>query len=100
MNFARYDSLWLNLHAASGKNNAIKPASNHDAISLNLSFDFCVFAEDHSLLRDNVAFDVSVNAKRSGQRQRAFERDALIYKTRPLLTATILRRPGPLPCHM
>src|SRR5208337_695139 len=100
VNFSCHDSLGLNLHAPSGENDAIKSASNHHAISFNLSFDFRVFAEDHSLLRDDVAFDVSVNAKRSCQGQRAFERHALINEASPFLTATILRCTGPLPSHV
>ena len=99
MYFARYDPLGLNLHATSGEDDAIKPTRDDHAIAFNLSFDFRVLTQDHCLFGDDVALDVSVNAKRSGECQRAFERHALINETGPLFTATILRRAWPLPSH-
>jgi hypothetical protein len=90
MNFARDNSLGLDFDAASCKDDAIETSRNHNAIPFNLSFDFCILSKDHRLFGDDVPFNVSVDAKRSCERERAFKRNALIDKPGPFFTANIM----------
>src|SRR5229473_3470102 len=89
VNFASDDALGLNLDAAFGENYAIVAAANDHAIAFDLTLYFRVFAENQSLLRDDVALHIAVNAKGSGELQRAFHRHALIDKTGPLFAAAV-----------
>ena len=89
MDFARDNTFGLDFDAALGENHAVKAPGNYHSVSLDLAFNFGPFTEDHGLLRDDVALDVAVDAKRSLYLQRAFKSHALIYKSRPLFTDTI-----------
>src|ERR1700742_794057 len=80
MNFARHDTLGLDLNAAFGKDDAVKAPCDHDSIALDLAFDARALAEHHGLLRDNVAFDFAVDAERAFELQRTLKRHALIDK--------------------
>src|SRR6266436_262946 len=73
--------------------------AGHDALAFDLSFHLRAFAEDDRLFRDDVAFDVAVNAERSSNRQGSFERYALVDESCPFFTCAILCGAGPLPCH-
>src|SRR5258707_3570783 len=99
MNFTGDHSFGFDLHASLRKNHSIKPAGDHYAIALDLTFHFGAFAEDYGLLRDDVALHVAVNAERAFDRQRAFERYALVNESGPLFACAILCGAGPLPCH-
>src|SRR5215469_2642520 len=99
MHFSGHDAFWLNLDTAPRKNHPIEMSGNHDAIALNLSLDFGVFAKDHGLFRNNVSLHVSVNAEGSRQCKRSFERNTPINESRPFLVQSVLRRTGPLPSH-
>src|SRR6267154_988034 len=72
---------------------------NH-AIAFDLTFDLCAIAKDHGLFGDDASLHVAVNAERAGDRQRAFERYALVDKSCPLFTCAVLCSTGPLPCHI
>src|SRR6266478_8416473 len=78
VNFAGHDALGFDLYTAFRENHAIEAAGDHHAIAFDLSFHLRAFAEDDRLLRDDVAFDVAVNAERSCNRERALERYALV----------------------
>lgn len=101
VDFAGDYALGLDLYASLCKNYAIKAARNHHAIAFDLSFDLGVFAKDHGLLGDNIAFYFSVDAKRAGKLKRSLERHALIYKPRPFFCGAGVRRreTGPFPGH-
>jgi len=62
--FARYDPLGLNLHATSGEDDAIKPTRDDHAIAFKSVLRLSRLTQDHCLFGDDVALDVSVNAKR------------------------------------
>jgi len=89
MYFARNDAFGLNLDAPLGKNHAIKPPGNHHAISFDLSFDFGTVTQNDGLLRNDISFDVSVDAESPGDLQRPFERYTLIYESGPLFARPI-----------
>jgi hypothetical protein len=99
VHFASHNTLCLNLDAAFGENDAVKAARDDHAIAFDLSLDFCAFAQDDRLFGDDVAFDVAVDAKRSGQLQGTFEGHALINEAGPLFVRTVLGNTGPLPRH-
>ncbi len=90
MNFARDDAFGLNFHAAFGEDHAVKAAGNDHLVSFNLSFDFGAFAENYRLFRNDVAFDVAVDAECAFDLQRPFHGDALIDEACPLFTRTVL----------
>ena len=100
VNLSRYHTFYLDLHAAFCENHAVKSARDHHAIAFDLSFDFGAFSKNHRLLGDDVAFHVAINAERAGDRQRAFQRHALIDESCPLFTCAIFGRAGPLPSHI
>ena len=73
MHLASDDALGLNLHAALRKNHAVKAAGDDDAVAFDLSLDAGTFAEHHSLLRDDVALHLAVNAERPFELERALQ---------------------------
>src|SRR5579859_5760927 len=99
MNFAGNYALGFNLHAALGKNHAVKATGDDHPVPFNLAFDLGAFAENDRLLGNYAALDVAVNAERSGTREGALQGHALINKSSPLLAGGILRRARPLPMH-
>ena len=100
VNFACDNPLGLYLHAPFGKDHAIEAAGNHHAVPFDLSLDFGAFAQDNRLLRDDVSFNVAVNAERAGDRKRPVQGHALVDETCPLFAAsTPCCCAGPLPRH-
>jgi len=99
VNLSRHHAFGFDLHAALRENHAIEAARDYDAVSLDLSFNLSAFAKDDGLFRNDVAFYVTVDAKRAFYRQRALERYALVDESCPFLAGAILRTCGPLPCH-
>src|SRR5208337_436023 len=99
MHFSRHHSLRLNLDAASCKYHPIEVPRDHHAVSFDLSFNLCVLTQNHGLFRDYISLNMTVNTKRSCERQRAFQRHALIDESCPLFAAATLRCAGPLPRH-
>ncbi len=89
VNFTRNHALGLNFNAASGEDDAIETPRDYDAIPFNLTFDFRIFPEDHGLFGDDVSLDVSIDAERSREGQRTFERYSLINKAGPFFTGSI-----------
>ena len=71
VNLSGNNALGFNLHAAFGENHTIEAAGNHYAVPFDLSLDFGSLAQDDRLFRDDVSFDVAVNAERTGDRKRA-----------------------------
>ena len=100
MYFARHHTLGLDFHSAFREDHSVKASRDHHAISFDLSFDLRILSQNHSLLRDDVALHVSVNAKRSRYRQRSFHRHTLIDKACPLFSAAVLpcRPANSTPC--
>src|SRR5271169_468692 len=99
VHFARDHALRLNLYPALREDHSVEAARDDHAVPFNLSLDLGVFSEHDGLLGNNVSLHVSVNAECPGQRQRAFERNALIDETGPLFAETVFRCAWPLPCH-
>src|ERR1700757_5082351 len=97
MNFSRDDALGLNLHSAPRKNHAVEVSRDHHPVPFDLSLNFCIFAENYGLLGNNISLNVTVDTKRSCERQGALKRYTLINESCPLFTATIFRRTRPLP---
>src|SRR6266436_9690537 len=97
VNFAGHDALGFDLHTAFRENHAIEAAGDHYAVAFDLSFHLCAFAEDDGLVRDDVAFDVAVNAERSCNRQRALESYAPVNESCPFFACAILCGAWPLP---
>lgn len=83
MDFAGDDALGLNFNAALGENYAVKPSSNNYLISFDLTFNFGAFAQNESLITEDVAFDLGFNAERAGKLQCAFKADSPIEKSGP-----------------
>jgi len=84
------DTLDLNLHAATREDDAVKSPRDNHAIAFDLAFNLGALAKDHGLFRDDVAFDISINAKRPFECQCTFKQDALIDKTCPLFVDTMV----------
>ena len=84
MDFAGDDALGLNFHAAFGENYSIEAAGDNYLIAFDLTFDFCAFAKNESLVAEDVAFYLSFDAKRAGKFQRAFKANGPIQKAGPL----------------
>src|SRR4029077_12472252 len=99
MYFASDHALRLNFHAPFRENYAVKSPCDDHAIPFNLPFNFCLFAQYHRVLRNNIALHNSVNAKRSGDLERAFQRHPLIYKPGPFFGNVVTRCAGPFPGH-
>ena len=100
MHLAGDHSLGFNLHAALRKDHAVEPPGDDHPVSFDLPFYFGAFAEDHCLFRDNITFNVTIDAKRPGHRQSALQRDALVDKAGPLFVVSFFRSAArPLPCH-
>src|SRR5579859_135030 len=99
MDFAGNHSLCLNLDPAFREDHSIKAAGDYHAVAFDLSLDLGAFSQNDRLFRNYISFDVSVDSKRPGQLERAFEGDALIDEPCPFFTRAILRGSGPLPCH-
>src|SRR5260370_11101664 len=100
VNLSSNNALGLNLNTPFGKNHAIEAAGNHHAVAFDLSLDFGAFPEDDRLLRDNVSFNVAVNAERAGDCQRSFKGYTLIDETCPDFAACALCCCAvPLPRH-
>jgi hypothetical protein len=100
VNLSGNNALGFNLHAAFGENHTIEAAGNHYAVPFDLSLDFGALAQNNCLLRNDVSFDVSINAERAGYRKRALEGHALIDETCPLFAGpTLCCCTGPLPRH-
>src|SRR5467141_4955857 len=97
VNFAGHDALGFDLHTAFRENHAIEAAGDHHAIAFDLSFHLCAFAKDDRLFRDDVAFDVAVDAERSLNCQRALERYALVDEACPFFACATLCGAWPLP---
>ena len=100
VNLTGNNTLGLYLHAPFGKDHTIEAPGNHHAVPFDLSLDFGAFAQDDCLLRDNVSFDVAVDAERTGDRKRALQGHTLVDETCPLFAAsTLCCCTGPLPRH-
>lgn len=99
VNLACDNALRLNLHPAFCEDHSVKAPRDDHTVSFNLTLDFGILSENHGLLGDDVSFNMPVDAERSCERQRAFERYTLVDETSPFLADTIPRRAGPLPCH-
>jgi hypothetical protein len=100
MDLAGDNPFSFDLDATFGEDYTVEAAGDHDTIPLNLSFDLGTFAENNRLLRDDVSFDVAVDAERARDRKRPLESHALVDETCPDLAASALgRRAGPLPRH-
>ncbi len=65
MHFASDHALGFNLHATSGKYDAIKSAGDDHAIAFNLSFYSSPFTQDDGLLGYDVSLDLAIDAERS-----------------------------------
>src|SRR5260370_209104 len=89
MHFSSDDALWLNLDAPFCENDPVEPPGDDHAIALDLAFNLCAFTEHDGLLGNDVAFDVSVNAERPCDLQRALEGDTLIDEAHPLFPASL-----------
>src|SRR5229473_1030180 len=100
MHFASHHAFRFDLHAALGKNDAIKAAGDYHAVSFNLALDLRAFAENDSLLGNNIAFDIAVDAERSGDGQRALKGHTLIDKSGPMFAGAVFCCSGPLPSHV
>jgi len=87
--FAGNHAFGLNLHAALGKDHAVKSARDHHAVAFNLSLDLGAFAENYRLFGDDISFDGAVDAESSFELERTLERHALINETRPLFGGAI-----------
>src|SRR5260370_18441636 len=83
VNLASDNPLGLNLNTPFGKNHTIEAAGNHYAVAFDLSLDFGAFSEDDRFLRDNVSFNVAINAERAGDCKRSFKAYSLIDETSP-----------------
>src|SRR6266849_7777828 len=100
MHFAGHDALCSDLHAALRKNDAVKAAGDYHAVSFNLALDLRAFAENDSLLGNNIALDIAVDAEGSGEGQRALEGHTLIDKSGPMFAGAVFCCAGPLPRHV
>jgi len=86
-------ALGLNLDSTFCENYAVEAPGDDHTVAFDLAFDFGGIAEDYGLLRDDISFDVAVDAERSRNLERAFQRYALIDKSSPLFArAAALRR--------
>ena len=83
MDFARDDALGLNFNAAFGENHSVEAAGDNHLIALDLTFDLGAFAEDESLIAEDVAFDLCFDAKCAGKLQSALKADSPIQKAGP-----------------
>jgi len=100
MHLSGYHAFGLDFHAALGKNHAIKSARDHHTIPFDLALNPRAFAKDDGLFGDDVAFDISIDAKRPLELECALKRYALVDKARPLFTAAaVFCCAGPLPSH-
>src|ERR1700737_492662 len=99
MHPARYYAPRLDFHSALREYHTVKSSGDDHTIALNLAFHFGVLSQNYGLLRDNISLQVAINTKRSRDRQRALDRNALIDEPGPFLTRIVLRRNRPLPCH-
>src|SRR6267378_6004906 len=101
VNLSRHHTFGLNFNAALREDHAVEASGNHHTISFDLTFHLCAFAQDNCLLRNYVALHVAINAERSSDRERSFERHTLVDESCPLFAAgAILCCAGPLPCHI
>src|ERR1700730_18296512 len=99
MHFPSDHALRLNLHAALSENHSVKSPCDYHPIAFNLPFNLRAFAQYYRVLRNDIALHDSVNAKCSGDLQRAFQRHPLINKSGPLFRDVITRCAGPFPGH-
>src|SRR5215472_13903511 len=83
VDFARNDTLWLNLDATFCKNHTIETASNHHAVPFNLTFYLCILSEDHGLFGDNVSLHLPIDSKRACDGERSFQRYPLVNESGP-----------------
>lgn len=90
VNLSGNDAFGFNLNTPFGKDHTIEAAGNHYTVALDLSLDLRAFAQDDRLLRNDVSFDVAVNAERSCDGKRALKGHALIDETCPLFAACAL----------
>src|SRR5260370_42181729 len=100
MHFAGHDALCFDLHAALRKNDAVKAAGDYHAVSFNLALDLRAFAENDSLLGNNIALDIAVDAEGSGDGQRALKGHTLIDKSGPMFAVAVFFCAGHLPSHV
>src|SRR5713226_5480646 len=63
VNFAGNYSLGFNLNTALGKDYPVKAPGYHHAIAFDLPLDFGALAENDRLLRNDVPFNVAINAE-------------------------------------
>src|SRR5215831_7437316 len=80
VNFAGDNAFGLDLHPPLGENHAVVAACDHNSISLDLAFDLGILPEDQGLLRNDITFDVTIDAERSSNLQCAFKRHTLVDK--------------------
>src|SRR5260370_34833493 len=100
MHFASHHTFRFDLHAALRKNDGVQAAGDSHADSFNLALDLRAFAENDSLLGNNIALDIAVDAEGSGEGQRALEGHTLIDKSGPMFAGAVFCCAGPLPSHV
>lgn len=83
MDFAGNHALGLNFHAAFGENYAVETSRDNYVIAFDLAFDFGTFAENESLITQDISFDLCFDAQRAGKFQSAFKADGPIEKAGP-----------------
>jgi len=99
VHFPRDYTFGLNLNTALGEDDTVEAPRDHHTVPFDLTLHFGAFAKHHRLLRDDVTFDIAVDAKRAGDLERAFERHTLIDKACPFFIAAAGGTTGPLPSH-
>ena len=66
VNFAGDYGFGLNFNFAGRFDDAVEMPADDDVISVNLSFDFRVFAEDQGFVRDQIALHRGINTEGAG----------------------------------
>jgi len=100
VDFTRNDAFGLDFYATFCEDDAVKTAGNNYVIAFDLAFYLGAFAENDGLLRNNVAFNVAIDAERAFDLQRPFHGDALINKSCPVFACAVFRSARPSPRHL
>jgi hypothetical protein len=90
MHFTCNNAFGLDLDAPLRKNYSIEPPGDYHAISFDLPFDFGAVTQNDGLLRNDIPFYISVDAKRPSYLQSPFERYTLIYESGPLFARAVI----------
>ena len=83
VDFAGDDAFGFNFHAPFGENHSVKPSGDDYLIPFDLAFDFGAFAENESLIAENVAFDLRLKPERARKFQRAFKAHGSVKESGP-----------------